>query len=265
MKASPLKRYAEVRDKYPREVVLLRSVGCSWGRCPFCDYRHDADRNAARCVGFNREILKSVRGSCNGTLQIIDSASFNELPAGTLFDIVETCARAQIRTLVLEQHWSYRDTLRSVRDTFAAFGVACKFIVGLESFDYGFRETVLKKGMGRVLPEEAGRYFQWANLLCGLEGQTLGMIEADIAEGLRRFERIIVNVFVPNSTPFRRDEALVEAFYRSPLFARLRDSPSAEILDIRSPLAPDTLGGIGYPEAAPVQNRESLCPAGNGI
>ncbi|MDR0805525.1 MAG: hypothetical protein LBN41_02100, partial [Enterobacteriaceae bacterium] len=39
---------------------------------------------------------------------------------------------------------------------------------GLESFDYGFRETVLKKGMGRVLPEEAGRYFQWANLLCGL-------------------------------------------------------------------------------------------------
>uniref|UniRef100_UPI000AF9AEE0 hypothetical protein n=1 Tax=Treponema endosymbiont of Eucomonympha sp. TaxID=1580831 RepID=UPI000AF9AEE0 len=145
---------------------------------------------------------------------------------------------------MLEQHWSYRGTLRSVRNTFAAFGVACKFIVGLESFDYDFRETVLKKGMGRVLPEEAAGYFQWANLLCGLEGQTLGMIEADITAGLRHFERIIVDVFVPNSTPFRRDEATVEAVYRSPLFARLRDRPAAETPDLPSPPAPDTPGGI---------------------
>jgi hypothetical protein len=243
-----IKRYAEVRDKFPREVVLLRSVGCAWGKCAFCDYKDDAEPDAARCVAFNRDILSHVTGSCNAALQIIDSASFNELPAGTVFDIIETCISRHIRLVIMEQHWRYRDSFSAIRKTFAAFGIECKFIVGLESFDNDFRERVLKKGIGSISDDEATQYFQWANLLCGVQGQTFEMIQNDIEKSLRYFERMTVNMFIPNSTSFKRDDALVDAFYRSPLFAAIRDNSAVEILDILDERAPDFLGGIGYPE-----------------
>jgi hypothetical protein len=244
-----IKRYAQVRDKFPREVVLLRSTGCAWNKCAFCDYKGDAEPDVARCIDFNREILARVTGCCNSTLQIIDSASFNELPAGTVFDIIATCMTKQIRLVITEQHWSYRNSFPAIRRVFATFGIECKFIVGMESFDCDFREGLLKKGMGRLSyhnADEAAKHFQWANLLCGVEGQTLEMIHRDIETSMRCFERVTVNMYIPNSTPFKRDAALVDAFYRSSIFAVIQDNPGVEILDILDARAPDFLGGIGY-------------------
>ena len=251
MPGTEMKRNAQVRDKFPREVVLLRSTGCACDKCAFCDYKSDALRDAALCADFNREILSHVTGCCDGVLQIIDSASFNELPAETVFDIIATCVAGKIRLVITEQHWSYRSSFPAIRELFAKFGIECKFIVGLESFDCEFREKVLKKGMGRLSydnADDAAKHFQWANLLCGVEGQTLEMIHRDIDTSMRHFERVTVNVFVPNSTPFKRDAALVDAFYRSSVFAVIKDNPAVEILDILDARAPDFLGGIGYTE-----------------
>jgi hypothetical protein len=164
-----------------------------------------------------------------------------------VFDIIETCVTKQIRLVIMEQHWCYQDSFSAIRKTFAEFGVECKFIVGLESFDYDFRERVLKKGMGQISGDNVAA-FQWANLLCGVQGQTLEMIQNDIEESLQRFERVTANMFIPNSTPFKRDNALIDAFYRTPQFAAIRKNPSVEILDILDARAPDFLGGIGYPE-----------------
>ena len=36
-----MNRYSVIDDKNPREIVLLRSHPCRWGRCFFCDYIAD--------------------------------------------------------------------------------------------------------------------------------------------------------------------------------------------------------------------------------
>ena len=105
--------------------------------------------------------------------------------------------------------------------------------------------------MGRLSydnADEAAKYFQWANLLCCVEGQPLEMIHRDIDEAMRGFERVTVNVFIHNSTPFKRDAALVDDFYRSSVFAVIKANPAVEILDILDARAPDFLGGIAYTE-----------------
>ncbi|MDR3318861.1 MAG: hypothetical protein LBS99_05420 [Clostridiales bacterium] len=246
---SVMKRYAVVREKYPREVVLLKSLGCAWNKCAFCDYKNDKAESILECIPFNRQILNKARGG-TGVLQIIDSASFNELPMDTLFDIIETCAAKKISTVILEQHWIFRDSFSKIKALFAAHSIGCKFILGLETFDYNFRENVLRKGMGNPSPRELSRYFQWANLLCGAEGQTVGSVENDIRLGLEHFERITVNMFIPNSTVFKRDNALIAEFYNGELFRQIRLEPRVEILDILDARAPDLLGGVGYAEGA---------------
>ena len=40
-------RYAVIEDKNPREIVLLRGLGCQWLRCAFCDYHTDGSSDAA--------------------------------------------------------------------------------------------------------------------------------------------------------------------------------------------------------------------------
>ena len=35
-------RYAVIEEKNPREIVMLRGLGCTWRRCRFCDYHLDS-------------------------------------------------------------------------------------------------------------------------------------------------------------------------------------------------------------------------------
>jgi hypothetical protein len=244
---SGIKRYAVVLEKFRREVVLLKSLGCKWGGCFFCDYKDDFEGDYDKNVEFNRSVLQNVRGNL-GALQVVDSASFCELPEKTIEDVIKICAEKGIKTVISEQHFNLRDSLPALRRRFFESGVSCKFIVGLETFDGDFRENVLNKGMGRPDPTEIARHFEWANLLVGIRGQSLASIVRDIRTGLKLFERITINVFIPNSTPFERDEALAEEFYSGGIFAEIKDNPRVEILDIRDARAPDLLGGIGYPE-----------------
>ncbi|MDR0568553.1 MAG: hypothetical protein LBG87_05040 [Spirochaetaceae bacterium] len=244
-----MKRYAEIQGKFPREIVLLKSTGCAWKGCTFCDYWTDAEPNPKLCARFNREILKQVKGS-RGVLEAINSASFDEFPSETVSDLIGLCVRKRVKTFVTEQHYRYRASLPAIRDAFALSGTECMFILGLETFDGDLRERLFNKGMGteNILPD-AAQYYQWINLLWGVEGQTLTGIQRDIETGLAFFERINVNIFIPNSTGFVRDQKLVDAFYASAFFAEIKDNPAVEILDVEDQRCPDHIGFIGYADA----------------
>ena len=45
-----------------RETVLLVSLGCSWGKCAFCDYQDDKSSSVLKCDAVNKKVLESVRG-----------------------------------------------------------------------------------------------------------------------------------------------------------------------------------------------------------
>ncbi|MDR2634403.1 MAG: radical SAM protein [Clostridiales bacterium] len=240
-----MKRYALDGNKFPREIVLLKSTGCHWSRCTFCDYHADKAENDQEAASFNRKILQRVTGAA-GALMVIDSAAFSELPQETISDIFSVCKTKKIKTVILEQHWNFRGAFPELRKLFAEIGTECKFLIGLESFDFEFREKVLNKGMtDDPSPQEISAHFEWCNLLAGIKGQTLEMIARDIRQGLEVFQRIAVNVFIPNSTPAERDGELTDAFYKCDLFREIANNPRVDILDALDARAPDRLGGIG--------------------
>ena len=41
----PQNRYSKITDKNQREICLLRSFPCAWGKCAFCDYTMDNGRD----------------------------------------------------------------------------------------------------------------------------------------------------------------------------------------------------------------------------
>lgn len=242
-----IKRYSYTSIKYPREVVLLQSTGCSWGHCTFCDYQEEKSTSIASAAKLNRQILRLVTGK-SGVLQIIDSASFNELPMDTLFDVLEICKDKNIRTVILEQHWSYRSSFKALFDLFSSRGVQCLFLGGIESFDPQIREALFNKGIGKAAPEEIRRYFQWVNLLCGVRGQSLAGVLEDIRIGLALFDRILLNIFIQNSSAAQRDEELIAALYAHPEFSLLKANSKIEVLEYGNPFSDGALGGIGYAE-----------------
>jgi hypothetical protein len=240
-----------VDAKLKREVVLLRSLGCRYGRCTFCDYQDDKEPNEARCIEFNRSVLGNVKGKKggeSGILEVLDSASISELPLKTIHDLVDVCLNRGITGIIAEQYWGAREYIPLYPRLFSALKATCTFIAGVETFDEDLREGLLRKGMGNVTPEEVAAHYQWVNLLLGFKGQTLSGIERDIALGLKHFSRLNLCLFTPNRTPIQRDPALVEAFYQSPLFAALKKDCRVEILDPLDPRAPDTLDRVGYAE-----------------
>ena len=55
-------RYGIIREKDPREIVLLRGKGCFYKKCAFCDYHLDACSDDDANVALNRDVLKQVTG-----------------------------------------------------------------------------------------------------------------------------------------------------------------------------------------------------------
>ena len=57
-----MERYNVIRNKNPREIVLLKSFPCAWGKCRFCDYIDDNSRDEQEMAELNSQVLSLVTG-----------------------------------------------------------------------------------------------------------------------------------------------------------------------------------------------------------
>jgi hypothetical protein len=68
--------------------------------------------------------------------------------------------------------------------------------------------------MGNATAEDIAQYFQQVCLLQGLPGQNKESMLKDIALGLQYFERVCVNIMVPNTKSILPDPQVVEIFVK---------------------------------------------------
>ena len=223
-----LTRYSVIEGKNPREIVLLRGRGCAWRRCKFCDYHLDASRDEQANLALNRKALSQVMGVF-GRLEAINSGSFAELDESTVREIERVCREKGVRDLHIESHWLFRRTLPALRARFSAQGVRLHVKIGVETFDADYRERVLDKGIDAADPTEIAADFDDCCLLFGLAGQTAESMARDIRTGLAYFDRVCVNIMVPNTTSVKPDQAARDAFIHQ-VYPLYRDEPRVDIL-----------------------------------
>nr|UWI51737.1 radical SAM protein [Clostridioides difficile] len=217
-------RYSEIINKNQREIVLLKSFPCIWGRCSFCDYIDDNSNLEEEMNKLNFEVLKNITGKY-GVLEVINSGSCFEIPKGTLERIRKIIKEKNIKKLFLESHWSYKNRLKEMRDYFE---IPIIFKIGVETFDYDFRNNFLNKNARFKTPEDVKEYFDSPCIMVGIKGQTKEMIDNDIDIILNTFEKATVNVFINNSSKIKRDEELVKWFINKYEF--LNENPNIEVL-----------------------------------
>ncbi|MCI5650068.1 MAG: radical SAM protein [Fusicatenibacter sp.] len=217
-------RYNRITNKNQREIVLLKAWPCAWGKCRFCDYTEDNSTNKEEMIALNAEVLSHVTGEF-GVLEVINSGSCFELPKETLALIRRIIQEKHINRLFFEAHWMYREHLQKMRDY---MGIPITFKIGVETFNYDFREHYLNKHADFHSAEEVSRYFDSPCLMVGIKGQTREMIAYDM-EMLKKYFRLgTVNVFTDNSTDVKRDPELVDWFMET--YAQLLCDPSVEVL-----------------------------------
>lgn len=221
-------RYNKLIEKNPREIVLLRGSGCKWRRCRFCDYHLDFCLDEKENFALNSKVLAQVTGEF-GRLEVINSGSFCDLDEETLGLILATCIEKQITTLYFECHWMHRELIADFKKKFADAGITVKMKIGVETFDSLFRESYLDKGMGKATAEEIAQYFQQVCLLQGLPGQSKESMLKDITLGLAYFERVCVNIMVPNTKPILPDPQVVETFIKE-IYPLYKDDERVDIL-----------------------------------
>lgn len=207
----PSNRYSVIREKNPREILLLRGNGCKWRRCSFCDYHLDFSRDEEANFLLNERELAKVTG-CFKKLEVINSGSFCDLDKKTLERIRCVCEEKEIHELHFECHWMHKDEIPKARDFFAEKGIRLKIKMGVETFDFDFREKGLKKGITAESPQEIAKYADEVCLLFGLTGQTLDSMKKDIETGLALFERVCINIMVENSTKMKPDRDVIRLF-----------------------------------------------------
>ena len=221
-------RYSIIHEKNPWEIVLLRGFGCRYRRCAFCDYHLDCSPDEQANLEINRQAMAQVTGIYRH-LEVINSGSFPELGQTTLCELVQLCRDKQIQTLHFECHWLYRDQIPAWREAFAKAGTTLKIKTGVESFDFDFRENVLKKGITETDPGRIAEMFDECCLLFGLTGQTAQSMQRDIETGLANFERVCVNIFIENGTNMKPDPAVIQTFIQQ-VMPRYRDNDRVDIL-----------------------------------
>ncbi|MGO0883589.1 radical SAM protein [Clostridioides difficile] len=217
-------RYSEIINKNQREIVLLKSFPCIWGRCSFCDYIDDNSNLEEEMNKLNFEVLKNITGKY-GVLEVINSGSCFEIPKATLERIKQILKEKNIKKLFLESHWSYKNRLKEMREYFE---IPIIFKIGVETFDYDFRNNFLNKNARFKTPEDVKEYFDSPCIMVGIKGQTKEMIDNDIDIILNTFEKATVNVFINNSSKIKRDEELVKWFINKYKF--LNENPNIEVL-----------------------------------
>ncbi|WP_125151984.1 radical SAM protein [Clostridium rectalis] len=201
-------RYNIIENKNNREIVLLKSFPCFWGKCSFCDYIEDNSLNEDKINKLNYEILNKITGKYK-RLEVINSGSCFELPKKTLEKIKSIIYEKNIKILFLESHWAYKDKLEEMK---SYFGIPIIFKIGVETFDYNFRNKVLNKNATFKDYNDVLRYFQSVCIMIGIKGQTKEMIQNDMDIILNNFEYATINIFTENTTNIKRDENLIKWF-----------------------------------------------------
>lgn len=219
-------RYSKITDvhHYKREIVLLKSRPCAYGKCTFCDYILDNSKNIDEINSINFDILNNVSGEF-GVLEIINSGNVFELPQATKNRIKEIVQEKDIKLLFVEAHWMYKDHLHKIKDLFDT-NIFIK--TGLESFDNQFREKFLNKGFFHTSPQQLSELFDSVCLLIGVKGQTKEIIKKDIEIAKKHFNHTTLNLYVNNTTSIKADEELKKWFLDE--YKELFNDPQFEIL-----------------------------------
>ncbi|WP_195244839.1 radical SAM protein [Clostridium celatum] len=217
-------RYNKITNKNNREIVLLRAFPCVWGKCSFCDYIDDNGRNEEELNKLNKEVLDNITGEF-GVLEVINSGSCFEIPKETLGYIKKIIDEKGIKLLFLESHWCYRNKLDEMRKF---FNIPIIFKIGIETFDYDFRNKFLNKNAKFKDPKEVQEKFQSVCIMVGIKGQTKEMIKRDMDIVQQYFKYATINVFVENTTDIKRDEELVKWFRKE--YRYLDKHPTIEVL-----------------------------------
>lgn len=219
-------RYSKIFEKRQREIVLLRGRGCAFPACTFCDYHTDKSSDDQANFELNKSVLDQVTGEF-GDIEIINSGSVFELDKQTRAYIRQVCADRGIRTIHFEAHYLFKDRIPALRDEFAGFDLIMK--TGIETFDYNFRENVLRKGIPEEDPATICAPFQEGNFLFGIAGQTAESMLRDIELGLTYLDRICINIMTANTTAILPDEEVIEAF-RTQVLPQIADNWRVDIL-----------------------------------
>ena len=207
-------RYSKVEGKFQREIVLLKSFPCAYGKCSFCNYIEDNSTNEEEINKINLEVLKEITGEF-GILEVINSGSVFEIPKKTLEKIREVVYKKDIKILYFEIFYSYLSRLNEIIDYFnEEKKVEIRFRTGIESFDNDFRRKVYNKNifLDKKKIKELSEKIYSVCLLIATQGQTKEMIKKAIELGLKYFKAITINIFVNNGTAVKRDVELVKWF-----------------------------------------------------
>lgn len=223
-----MERYNKITTKNCREIVLLKAFPCAWGKCSFCDYIDDNSKNLEEMIKLNKEVLSKVTGEF-GVLEVINSGSCFELPKESLTLIREIVKEKNIKRLMFESHWMYRNKLQSMKKF---MGVPITFKIGVETFNNKFREEFLNKHADFKTPQEVRNYFDSPCIMIGIKGQTKEMIDNDIRILKEYFELGTINIYTNNTTNIKRDDELVAWFMEK--YRYLEDDPSIEVLYVNT-------------------------------
>lgn len=223
-----MERYSVIKEKNPREIVLLKGFDCAYGKCAFCNYILDNTNNEEEMNKINIEAINKITGE-TGALQVINSGSVFELNEFTLSKIKEICHKKNIKILYFEAYFGYLNRLNEIREYFKEQEV--RFAIGVETFDNEFRTKVLKKNFitnEKVLEKLRTEYKMGLFMVC-IKGQTKEMILHDIDMAQKYFDEVALSVFVNNETEIERDEELV-AWFLKEIYPELNKKQNIEIL-----------------------------------
>lgn len=220
-------RYSKIENKNKREIVLLKSFPCKYGKCKFCNYIEDNSTDELEIDKVNLETLQEVTGEL-GALEVINSGSVFELPIKTLERIREVVHNKNIKLLYFEIYYGYKNRLDEIREFFK--GIDIRFRMGMETFDNNFRINSYGKNfkIDTLEIEELSKKLYSVCLLICVKGQTKEMVKKDIELGLKYFKSITVNIFINNGTEVERDEELVKWFVEN--YNQLQEDPRVELL-----------------------------------
>lgn len=232
MDNSYLERYSVIDNKNPREILLLRGSGCAWRKCRFCDYHLDSCKDSKENFNINKKAIEQVIGKY-GVLEVVNSGSFVDLDEDTMQLLMNTCKDKSIKQIHFESHWMHRDDIALLRERFAKIGVRTKLKIGVETFDYLFRESYLVKGIDTDSPSEIAKYFDEVCLLFGIPGQTEESMLYDIKTGLKYFDRVCINIMQKNSKAILPDPRVIEIF-RDKIYDKYIENDRVDILMVNT-------------------------------
>ena len=220
-------RYNKILEKNIREIVLLKSFPCSYGKCKFCNYIEDNSIDKDEINNINFDILEKITGEF-GVLEVINSGSVFELPDETLEKIKDITIKKDIKILYFEAYYGYINRLEEIRKKFD--NVEVRFRIGIETFDDNYRINTYGKNFeitNPILKKISNEFYSACLLVCTV-GQTKEMIAKDIKIGLENFKQITINVFIDNGTEVKQDKELVNWLMEE--YSYLKENPRVELL-----------------------------------